>query len=181
MFRKQKSFFRCLIFLAISLCLISLSGCVVKKIITDPEDKNLRTGAYRKAVIHQYEADQNLTQKHPHAAVLCENATFQELLRIGTIPMIVKTSSSASLRESDTIVIKVRLTYIRETTQTRGKTKTGPAVMTAQVRLIDASTGTTVHDQYISIANQPSVKSTEDPSELGKLIAMHISRIIQNM
>lgn len=164
----------------IGTCLLSLAGCGIKKIIKDQEDKNLTAGAYRKAVIHQYEADQSLTQRHPNAAALCENATFQELLRIGTVPMIVKTSSSASLRESGTMIIKVLLTYRREIKQVRGKAKSGFAVMAAHVRLIDASTGKTVHEQYLSLADQPSIKSAEDPSELGKLIALHVRRVIQN-
>jgi len=181
MFRKQKSFCRCLVFLPISLCLLSLTACGLNKIIpADHKDAAPTANAYRKAVIHSFEADQNLLNKHPNAAILCENATFQELLKIGTIPMIVKTASSSALRESDTIIIKVRLTSAREIKQIPGKTKASPAFMTAHVRLIDASTGKTVHDQYVSLANQPSIKSTEEPSELGKLIALHVSRVIQS-
>lgn len=180
MLKKQKMLCHCLFCVALGVCLICCISCGVKKSVTTDQGYAVPTdSAYRKAVIHHFEADQNLIKKHPNADVLCENATFQELLQIGTIPMIVKTASSSSLREPDTIILKVRLTYVLETKQLHGKMKTGPAIMTAQVRLIDASTGKTVHEKHIALADQPAIKSTEDPSELGKLIARHVSQVVQ--
>lgn len=181
MFEKFDIFFRCFIFAVVSACLFLATGCGINKIIpTDQKGKVPMASAYRKAVIHQFEADQALAQKNPHAAGLCENATFQELLQIGTFPIIVKTSSSASLREAGTIVIKVRLAYIRETKQTRLKTKVVYEIMAAQVRLIDAATGETIHDQYVSLTDPPSTKASGNAAELGKWIARHINRVVEN-
>lgn len=177
---KQKIFCHCFLILILSIGLLSFIACTVNKIIsTYPHDATPTESAYRKAVIHPFEADQDLIKNHPNAGVLCENATFHELLKIGAIPMIVKTAST-SLREMDTIIVKVRLTSVSETKQIHGKTKTGPAKLTAQVRLIDASNGRTVHDKNISLADQSSIKSTGDAPELGKLIARYISQIVRS-
>jgi hypothetical protein len=184
MFKNQKALYPYLVFLMISVCLFSLISCGAKKTLTSDQDQALQNdtlteNTYRKVIIQNFEADQNLIKRHPNAAVLCKEATFQELLKIGTIPMIVKTVS-ASLRETNTIIIKVHLAYLSETQQIRGQTKTGPAKMTAQLRLIDASNGKAVHEKNLSLADQPSIKSTSNASELGKLIARHVSKVVRS-
>jgi len=184
MLKNKKTLYSYLIFLMISVCLLSLISCGVKKTATFNQDQvsqndTLTENTYHKVIIQNFEADQNLVKRHPNAAVLCKEATFQELLKIGTMPVIVKTVS-ASLREVDTIIIKVHLTYPRETQQIRGQTKTGPAKMTAQLRLIDASNGKTVHEKNLSLADQPSIKTTSNASELGKLIARHVSKVVRS-
>lgn len=183
MLKNQKALYSYLAFLMISVCLFSLISCSVKKTLTSDQDQAsqndiLTENTYRKVIVQNFEADQNLVKRHPNAAVLCKEATFQELLKIGTIPMIVKTAS-ASLRETNTIIIKVHLAYISETQQIRGQTRTGPAKMTAQLRLIDASNGKAVHEKNLSLADQPSVKTTSNASELGKLIAQHVSKVVR--
>jgi hypothetical protein len=184
MLKNQKALYPYLVFLMISVCLFFLISCGGKKTLTSDQDQasqndTLTENTYRKVIIQNFEADQNLIKRHPNAAVLCKEATFQELLKIGTIPMIVKTVS-ASLRETNTIIIKVHLAYLSETQQIRGQTKTGPAKMTAQLRLIDASNGKAVHEKNLSIADQPSIKSTSNASELGKLIARHVSKVVRS-
>ncbi|MCK7477567.1 MAG: hypothetical protein M0C28_08860 [Candidatus Moduliflexus flocculans] len=100
MLKNQKALYPYLVFLMISVCLFSLISCGAKKTLTSDQDQasqndTLTENTYRKVIIQNFEADQNLIKRHPNAAVLCKEATFQELLKIGTIPMIVKTVSAS--------------------------------------------------------------------------------------
>ncbi|MEE9911227.1 MAG: hypothetical protein K4571_05840 [Deltaproteobacteria bacterium] len=183
MLKKQKVISH-LLFLWIGICLLScVSGGGKKTVAMDreqtPREALLKESIYRKAVIHHFLADENLSRKYPDAAALCENTAFHELLRIGSIPMIVKTASS-SLQEADTIIVKVRLAFVREPRLDRDKAKAGLAKMTAMVRLIDASTGKTIHEKNISLTDQPAVSSTDQSSQLGIQIARHISQVVRS-
>ena len=180
--KKQNTIYPYLVFLMISACLSASAACGVKNPVSPdqgqtPHGVQLMDNTYRKVVISNFEADQDLIRTYPNAAILCQEAAFQELMKIGTIPMIVKTASTFT-REANTIIVKVHLLYRREKQQIQGKSKTGPEKITAQLRLIDASNGKTVHENNITFSGQTSNKSGADTSELGKLIARHVSHVI---
>lgn len=182
MLKKQNTIYPHLVRLMIIACLSASTACGVKNPVTPDQDQTphgaqLMDNTYRKVVISNFEADQDVIRTHPNAAILCQEAAFQELMKIGKIPMIVKTASTFT-RETNTIIMKVNLRYRREKQQLQGKSKTGPEKITAQLRLIDASNGKTVHEYTISFSGKTSNKSGADIAELGKLIARHVSHVI---
>jgi hypothetical protein len=168
----------CLILMSLCTCMLLATGCSVKKTVSIGEREDLPpAGAFHKAVIHKFEADEKLARRHPRAAMLCENAAFEELLQTGYFTMIVKASSVASVREQATVIVKVRLAYWGDTLHQEGaKKKTVAEAIMAEVRLIDASTGKTFHDEYVAAADSKSCVS--NPAELGKLVARHICRTV---
>ncbi len=122
--------------------------------------------------------------------MICENAAFEELLQTGYFTMIVKASSAASVREQATVIVKVRLVYGDTLRQGSVKKKTPAEAIIAEVRLIDASTGKTFHDEYVDastgktfhdeyVAAADSKSSVFNPAELGKLVARHICRTVE--
>ena len=169
----------------IVICLLSFSSCGRQKLtfIPDqgktPQKDSPTENVYRKIILHNFDVDNTLSQNHPTIGAFCESATLRELLNIGTAPMIVKTAPK-SLREMDTIIVKVRLSSLRESQQIRGKTMASQEKMTAHVRLLDASTGKTIHEKEISLPGRTSGPSDADASELGLMIARHINRIVRS-
>lgn len=175
---KLQKIFHCLILMSLCTCMLLAAGCSVKKTVSIGEREDLPpAGAFHKAVIHKFEADEDLARTHPRAAMLCENAAFEELLQTGYFTMIVKASSAASVREQATVIVKVRLVYGDTLRQGSVKKKTPAEAIIAEVRLIDASTGKTFHDEYVAAADSKS--SVFNPAELGKLVARHICRTVE--
>lgn len=180
--KKQNTIYPYLICLMIIACLSASTACGGKNPVSPdqgqtPHGAQLMDNTYRKIVIHNFEADQDVIRTHPNTATLCQEAAFRELMKIGTIPMIVKTASTFT-QETNTIIMKVHLRYRREKQQLQSKSKTVPEKITAQLRLIDASNGKTVHENNITLSGQTSNKSGADTSELGKLIARYVSHVM---
>jgi hypothetical protein len=179
MLKKQGAIFQYLVCFFVTLFLFSSMSCGVRKAAMPGEDEPLAATS-RKLILHNFAVDQNLASVRPDAAVLCENAALQKLLEIGPVPIIAK-SSSKLLKETDTIIVKARLTSVPGATdQVRGKTQTGRAKMTAHVRLIDASTGRMVGEKNIVLSENLSAASAATAAELGKLIARYVGQVVRD-
>lgn len=179
MVKKQSVFYLYLVFLIMIICSVSFMSCGKKQSVIIDQDnvpkKNIpRENTYRKIVIQNFEADNILIQNRPDALALCENATLSELLKISSVPMIVKTAPK-SIKEMNTIVVKVYLTFL----SVRGKSQNIGNKITAQLRLIDASTGKTVHEKYISLADPSASASPGIYTELGKSVARHVEKFVR--
>jgi hypothetical protein len=61
-----------------------------------------------------------------------------------------------------------------------GATKTGSAKLTAHVRSINASTGKTVHEKNISLADQQAMSFPGDAPGPGRPITRHVRRVIRS-
>ncbi len=169
-----------LVFLIAFLFLSLLASCGVKKTLRQEGDKtadDVRV-SYRKIILNSFETEEVLSKSSPGIAVVCENAALQELLDIGTAPMIVKTSSR-SFKEEDALIVRVRLVMTRITLKTRSKTPQHITKLTAQVRLLNGSTGKTLSEENIFVTDQPKNTDAENPKELGISVARHIDKFIR--
>ena len=156
-------------------CLFLLFSCTGTRIVKY-EDMDVRkegplANAYHKLIIHDFESDNHLEKVSIHAVAACESATLNELLEIGAIHQIEK-SKSRTLRQESTLILKVYLTV----------DVTSPKNLSADIRLIDATTGRSVRIKRLSTADRSTGKTRTNPSKalsvptaLGEMIAQYVS------
>lgn len=166
----------CIAFLFLSM----LASCSIKKVLPPEEDKTREdiSVAYRKIILNSFETEEGLFKSSPDIAAICENAALHELLNIGTAPMIVK-SSSRSVKEQDTLIVRVRLAMTRVTQKTHSITPSHKTRLTAWVRLIDASTGKALSEENIFTADHTIISDADRPTQLGISVARHIDKFIR--
>jgi hypothetical protein len=166
----------CIAFLFLSM----LASCSIKKILPPEGDKTRDdiSTAYRKIILNSFETQEGLSKSSPDIAAVCENAALQELLNISSAPMIVR-APSRSIKEEDTLIVRVRLAMTHVTLKTHSKTPLHKTKLTAWVRLIDASTGKTLSEENIFTADHTIIPDTDHPKHLGIAVARHIDKFIR--
>jgi hypothetical protein len=173
----QRHFY--LFFTVTLLFLLVLASCGVKR---DVRDKGILPDgvevSYRKIILNAFEAEESLSKSSPGIAAICENAVLQELLDIGTAPMIMKTSARL-LKEENTLIVRVRLAMTHAAPKTSTKSLQQKTKLTAQVRLLDASTGKTLSEENIFATDSAKNAAAGNPKELGISVARHIDRFIR--
>jgi hypothetical protein len=150
-------------------------------------DKQLED-TYNKIIIHRFEIEQYLEKIYPGAAAACENSAMDELLKIGSVPVIEK-ARSKSIREDHTVIVKARVTTLRiihNTKQISGKASSRNSEMAVNLQLIDAATGRVLREKSLSSTQLTSPAAEENVSsqhtlsaELGIMIARFITSVIR--
>ena len=130
-----------------------------------------RKAAFQKIIFNAFESEDRLSSVRPGIATACEEAALNELMKIGSAPMIYKTTSGL-VKQENSLIVRVHLRFAES------KTDRQPSKIIAYVRLIEASTGKTLNEE--NIAAPPAKKSSkENPKDLGVAIARHIDKFIR--
>ena len=150
-------------------------------------DKQLED-TYNKIIVHRFEIENLLEKNYPDAAAACENSTMDELLKIGSIPIIEK-ARSKSIREDHTLIVKARVTALRiihNPKQVSGKASARNSEMTVNLQLIDAATGRVLREKSLSSTHHASAATEENGSfhytlstDLGVMIARFITSVVR--